>query len=365
MSAALDPPLVRMPELGAGEWLNTPGPLTKQSLRGSVTLIDFWDYTCVNCLRTLPYLKAWHERYRDLGLTIIGVHAPEFRFARERPIVATAVQELNVPYPVLLDNDYVTWTRFANRAWPTKHLIDQDGYIRLRRQGEGHYQEVERAIQQLLRERAPESTLPDPLPALRAEDAPGAACYRGTPELHAGYRGGGLFGSALGNPEGFVTDGVMLYALPDAAERAEGHFYLQGFWQAWPENVALAGETEGRIIVPYRAAGINAVLSPSPDPVDLLLGLRPSSQEPVVEIRVNGRSLTPANAGADILFTADGRSYLQVDGPRMYAIQRSAHFSAGELELIFRARGLALYSLTFETCVAGSGNSDEEIFQRP
>lgn len=365
MNAGLDPPLVHMPELGTGDWLNAPRPLTRQTLRGRVVLVDFWDYTCVNCLRTLPYLRAWHARYNDLGLTIIGVHAPEFRFARERQLVADAVHDLAIPYPVLLDNEYITWTRFANRAWPTKHLIDHEGYIRLRRQGEGHYQDVERAIQQLLHERAPQTALPQLLPALRAEDEPGAACYRGTPELHAGYRGGGLFGSALGNPEGFVTDGVMLYALPKTEDRAEGHFYLQGFWQAWPENVALAGETDGSVFVPFRAAGVNAVLSPSPDPVDLMLGLRPSDQEPLVEVKLNGRSLAPANAGADILFTADGRSYLQVDQPRMYAVQRSAHFTGGELELLFRARGLALYSLTFETCVAGRGASDETIFRRP
>lgn len=364
MAASLDPPLVRMPELGDGQWLNTTRPLTKAALRGRVVLIDFWDYACVNCLRTLPYLRRWHARYAALGLTIIGVHAPEFRFARQGSIVATAVRDLAIRYPVLQDDDFVTWSRFANRAWPTKHLIDAAGYIRLKRQGEGYYQEIELAIQTLLREQQPELALPEPLPPLRAEDAPGAACYRGTPELYAGYRGGGLFGSALGNPEGFVTDGVMLYSLPEAEERAEGHFYVEGFWRAGPESLALAGETAGRVLVPYRAAGVNAVLSPAADPVELLLDLRQSAQEPLVEVLLDGRPLTPDLAGADVFFDETGRSYLHVARPRLYAVVRSSRFAAHELELIFRARGLALYTLTFETCVAAEG-ADEELFTRP
>lgn len=359
----LDPQVVRMPGFGPGEWLNTAVPLTKETLHGRVLLIDFWDSTCVNCLRTIPALNVWHDHYAQLGLLIIGVHAPEFRFARQTETVATAVQRLDIQYPVLLDNDFETWTRFANRAWPTKHLVDHQGYIRLRRQGEGYYREIELALRELLRRRDPGVALPDLLP-LRPEDAPGAVCYRSTPELHAGYKSGGLFGSALGNPEGLVADGVMLYTLPAHKEQEEGQFYLEGFWQAWPECVALAGTAHGRILLPYRAAGVNAVLSPSPDPLELMLELRQSSAESILEVLQDGRSLTPDSAGADIFFTQDGRSFLRIDHPGMFAIVRNHTHATHTLELIAHARGVSLYTFTFETCLAASNASDEEVFRR-
>ena len=353
-----------MPELGIGEWLNTAVPLTKDTLHGRILLVDFWDSTCVNCLRTIPALNAWHERYARLGLMIIGVHAPEFRFARQKETVATAARDLEIQYPVLLDNDFVTWTRFANRAWPTKHLVDHQGYIRLRRQGEGYYREIELAVQDLLRRRDPGITLPDPLPPLRPEDAPGAVCYRGTPELHAGYKSGGLTGSALGNPEGLVTDGVMLYTLPPQAERQEGWFYLEGFWQAWPECVALAGTAHGRVVLPYAAAGVNAVLSPSPDPLELMLDLRQSPAKPLIEVRQDGRSLTPDIAGADVFFDEAGRSFLRISQPGMVAIVRNHTHGTHTLELTFEARGLSLYTFTFETCLAANIKLGEAVFQR-
>jgi thiol-disulfide isomerase/thioredoxin len=348
----LDPQIVRMPDFAPGVWLNADAPLRREELRGRVVLVDFWDYTCINCLRTLPYLRAWHARYQVHGLTIVGVHAPEFKFAAQETQVAQAARALGVPYPVLLDPEYESWTRFANRAWPTKHLVDHQGYIRYRRQGEGRYAATEEAIQRLLRQRDPGVTLPDLLPPLRAEDAPGAACYPVTPELYAGYQGGGLFGGALGNPEGYVTDGVMLYAPPKRQARREGQFFVEGFWRAWPESLAYAGDGGGRLLLPYRAAGVNAVLSPSGDPVELLLGLRPTEQEPLVEVRLDGASLTPSIAGPDVVFDAARRSFVRVTRPRLYELVRNDAYGFHELTLIFQARGLAVYAFTFNTCVA-------------
>ena len=145
----LDPRLVHMPPLVEGEWLNGR-PLTPVQLRGQVILIDFWDYTCINCLRTLPYLKQWHQRYARHGLVIIGIHTPEFRFAQFRTHLEAAIAEYEIPYPILLDNQQQNWSQFATKAWPTKFLVDPDGYIRFKRQGEGYYQETEQAIQALL-----------------------------------------------------------------------------------------------------------------------------------------------------------------------------------------------------------------------
>ena len=132
-------------------WINSE-PLTLEGLRGDVVLIDFWTYTCINCIRTLPYLKDWHDKYADLGLTIIGVHTPEFDFEKKKENVIDAVAEYGLKYPVVQDNDFGTWRAFENRYWPAKYLIDKDGYIRYTHFGEGAYQETEEKIRELLME---------------------------------------------------------------------------------------------------------------------------------------------------------------------------------------------------------------------
>jgi thiol-disulfide isomerase/thioredoxin len=328
-------------------------------LAGQVVLVDFWDYTCVNCLRTLPYLQRWHERYAGQGLQIIGIHAPEFRFARSAAQIEQAIEELRIPYPVLLDNEYRLWEQFANKAWPSKYLVDGDGYIRFRRQGEGHYQETERAIQLLLHQRNPYLTLPELLDPLREEDRAGALCYRPTPELYAGYQGGGFFGAALGNPEGYTSQGPVFYTLPPPATWAEGRFYLEGIWRAWPDALAFAGQSMGRVVLPYSAVTVNAVLSPSADPVETILDMRPTDADPLIEVRQNGRWLTAANAGADVAIQPDGRSMVRVVRPKMYELVRNPTYEPGELELIFCATGLALYAFTFTTCVAAEQSAVE------
>lgn len=348
MASLLERPLVRMPHFGRGAWLNTTHPLTRESLRGRPVLVDFWDYSCVNCVRSLPYLRAWHERYHRYGLVIVGVHTPEFRFGVAQGAVNSAIARFELPYPVLLDNDEETWQRFANKAWPTRYLIDADGYIRLRRQGEGYYQEIEAAIQELLRAQNPALRLPPLLEPLHPVDEPGAVCYPATPELYAGYQGGGLFGSALGNPEGFAREGSILYRLPE--EREPGQFYLEGFWQAGPEMLTHGGH-DGQIVVPYEGAGANAVLSPSGDNVALLLGLW--GDAPLrVELLEDGRPLRPDTAGPDVTFDDAGCAWLHVDEPRLYALTRHRTHGRRELALIVRDPGLSLYTLTFERCVA-------------
>jgi hypothetical protein len=345
-----NPPLVRAPGFAPGEWLNAARPLTEARLRGWVLLIEFWDYTYIHCIRTLPYVTSWHRRYADRGLVVAGVHTPEFRFARQRAQVEAAVEEFGIRYPVLLDNDYQTWERFANRAWPTRYLVDGDGYIRYRHAGEGHYQETERAIQALLRERDPDVSLPDLLPPLREEDAPGAVCYRPTPELYAGYERG-----ALGNREGYAADNPVVYQAP--GERREPYFYASGIWRAGREHLAFAGQNGGRISLPYSATGVNAVLSPSGDPVEVALGLRPADGPPIIEVRQDGRPLARLNAGADVAYDGD-LSILRVTRPRLYGLVRNPDFESHELELIFRANGLALYAFTFTSCVAPGATGD-------
>jgi len=149
---------VRAPEIGR-LWFNSP-PLSFRQLRGRAVLVDFWDYTCVNCIRTLPYVQAWHERYHDKGLTVIGVHTPEFTFAQYESNVERGIREFGLTYPIVVDSNREIWKSFANRYWPTKYLLDKDGYLRYGHFGEGGYHECEEAIQELLREIDPALALP-------------------------------------------------------------------------------------------------------------------------------------------------------------------------------------------------------------
>ena len=332
----LSPRMVRTPELGRGEWLNAQGPITLANLRGGVVLIDFWDYTCINCVRTLPYLRTWHGRYQRHGLTIIGVHAPEFAFGRERGQIAAALGDLDIPYPVLMDNDFATWDAFANRFWPAKYLIDAAGYIRYSSHGEGGYAAFERAIQAALRENDPALDLPPLMNPLRTEDAPGAVCYRPTPELHAGLDRG-----ALNNPEGYGGGVPMLYSLPP--QRPHGGFYVGGAWAAGQEYLAFEGQTEGVIALPYEAVGVYAVLTPHVEAVERIL----HPQTVGVEVWQDDLPLPPERYGADL--SADGR--VLVDRPRMYHLVQNPGFEQHELTLRVRSRGFAVYAFTFTSCV--------------
>ena len=224
-----EPARIHAPDLIGGYWVNSE-PLQIEGLRGKVVLIDFWDYTCVNCIHTLPYVTEWHRRYSPHGLVVVGVHAPEFTFAKELDGVKRAVEAFGLEYPVVMDNGYSIWQAYANRYWPAKYLVDGQGYIRFYHFGEGAYEETERTIQTLLRELQPDLELPEPLKPVRETDQPGAVCYRVTPELYLGYLQG-----RIGNPTGYVPKQTAVYS--DPGLHAEGFFYLQGEWTADEEHV--------------------------------------------------------------------------------------------------------------------------------
>jgi thiol-disulfide isomerase/thioredoxin len=345
---ALTRPRVRAPEFGRGEWLNTTHPLRMAELRGRAVVVHIWDFTCINCLRTLPYLTAWHRTWRKLGVAFIGVHTPEFAFARDSRQVAAAISRYGIEYPVLLDNDQHTWDAFANRYWPTIYLINADGYIVYQHAGEGAYTETEAALAELVRQATggqPPAEMPRPLGILRPEDQSGAACFRTTPELHTGYHLG-----ALGNPEGYLPRSLpALYRLPLAAERQDGWFYVEGTWQAGEDYLALAGD-HGSLVLPYRGATANAVLSVSADPVELMLDLKPPIE---VHITQDGQPLDTLSAGADVSCTA-GHSTVRVDAPRLYELTKNLDGRQHELRIDIPARGLAVFAFTFSTCVVPS-----------
>jgi thiol-disulfide isomerase/thioredoxin len=137
---------------GIDQWLNSP-PLSLKALRGKVVLVDFWTYSCINCINTLPYVKQWHEKYKDQGLVIVGVHTPEYPFEKSTANVQTALKRFDIRYPVALDNSYATWSAFHNQYWPATYLIDAEGHIVYQHFGEGRYSETEAAIRKLLTER--------------------------------------------------------------------------------------------------------------------------------------------------------------------------------------------------------------------
>lgn len=317
---------VRCPQIVTDRWLGG-GPV--QQGAGDVVLVDFWDYTCVNCLNTLPYLRAWDERYRAHGLRIVGVHAPEFEFARDASYIEQAMQDFGITWPVAIDNDYRNWQAYANRYWPAKYLADGRGYLRYYHFGEGSYGETESAIQALLHERAPDLALPEPIAALRERDMPGAVCYRPTPELYLGYARG-LFG----HQEDVREDREALYHRPE--RRAMNAAYLDGAWTVRREH-AEAG-AQASLSVWYQAAEVNLVLHPG------------TATEPQVEVELDGAPVPSRLRGAD-LTEQHGATVVCVDTPRMYRLIAGSSFEEHELVLRARTPGVRAYAFTFVSCV--------------
>lgn len=333
---------VRPPEIGR-YWINSH-PLSLRQLRGKVVLIDFWDYTCVNCVRTLPYVQQWWDRYKDKGLVVIGIHTPEFTFAQYESNVNRGVEEFGLTYPIVVDNDFELWKAFANRYWPTKYLIDKDGYLVYAHFGEGSYAETEEALQDLLREIDPKIQLPPLMAPVREEDRPGAVCYQPTAELYLGFRRG-----RIGNEGGFKEEEVSDYCAPGELE--EGPFYASGRWASTAEYFGSEGN-DGRILLKYSAAGVNLVLAARQD------------AHGEIEILQDGKPLTEAQKTEDILFR-DGRSFVLIDRARMYRLVDNRSFGTHTLELRFSSPGMAAFAFTFTSCVEGSSAVTESRAVRP
>lgn len=282
----------------------------------------------------MPYLRAWYDRYSDHGLEIIGVHTPEFKFARDPGQVKAAVGRLGVRWPVVLDNDQAIWTAYANRYWPTMYLVDSNGYLRYRHIGEGGYAQSEAAIQSLLTEMDKDLEFTELLPPLRPEDAPGAVCSPTTPELHI---------DALGNAQPPLEEQLTL-TLP--TERLDGQFYLEGTWLMIDDGLTLESET-GTIVLLYHAASVNAVLSPSADPV--LLSYR--KDDPLkITVTQDGQPLHRDLFGEDV-YHAEGQAKVRIDAPRMYTLVRNPDVQTRELCLSINESGLTFYAFSFGSCL--------------
>ena len=242
---------------GAVAWKSTPRPLNRDQLKGHVVLVDFWTYSCINCLRSIPYVRAWAEKYKDSGLIVLGVHTPEFAFEKDVDNVKRAVSELKIAYPVALDNDYKIWKAFSNSYWPADYLIDAEGRVRHHHYGEGKYDESEQQIQELLKEHNPQLSVNGlvKVAATGAEAAPDSDVE--SPETYIGYDRGDSFLS----PGGFKQDVAHVYSIPKHLELNQ--WGLAGNWTDHAQ-VATLDSARGKIVFRFHARDVHLVLGPPP-----------------------------------------------------------------------------------------------------
>jgi thiol-disulfide isomerase/thioredoxin len=314
-----------MPELGgAVAWLNSP-PLSRKSLRGKVVLVNFWTYSCINSLRELPYVKSWAVKYNDAGQVVIGVHAPEFGFEKERPNVEIAVRELDVTFPVPIDSNHRIWQAFRNEYWPADYFIDGKGRIRYRHFGEGEYEKSEQVIQELLRENGATglnvSTVP--ISADGAEAPPGDDVR--SPETYAGYARAEGFAS----PRGLAQDSTRNYSLP--ARPSLNQWGLGGVWNVGAESAVLQNSV-GKIVFRFHSRDLHMVLAP------------PKGGK-AVRFKVR---LDSASPGGDHGFDSNADGAGEIRQPRMYQlIRQKGPIQDRTFEIEFLDPGVRAFSFTF------------------
>jgi cytochrome c biogenesis protein CcdA/thiol-disulfide isomerase/thioredoxin len=325
LSQTIDVSGSAQPDLsGATAWINSP-PLTLASLRGKVVLVDFWTYSCINCLRTLPYIKAWNEKYKASGLVIIGVHTPEFPFEKDESNVRKAVKDLGVPYPVPMDNDYKIWRSFNNEYWPADYFIDATGNIRFHHFGEGAYEESEQWIRTLLKEaNAPVPASMTKVAGSGTEAAPDADEVQ-SPETYVGYARAQNFAS----PGGLDQDDPLVYRTPDALKLNQWAF--AGNWKD-EDQLATSRAAESSISFRFHARDLHLVLGP------------PTDGKPVrFRVTIDGHA-----PGADHGLDTDAEGNGEVTDDRLYQLirqQGSIHDHTFRVE--FLAPGVRAYSFTF------------------
>ena len=313
-----------MPSLsGAVDWLNSP-PLTPEALKGKVVVVDFWTYSCINCLRSLPYVRAWYEKYKDQGLVVIGVHTPEFAFEKNVANVKKAVADLKLNFPIAIDNDYGIWRAFRNRYWPADYFIDAQGRIRDHSFGEGDYAASEHVVQQLLTKTG-KTNVSGGLVAVRASGAEAASDGDNvrSPETYIGYARAENFVS----PGGAVKDGAHLYA---AGKPRLNEWGLTGDWTIGDERARL-NRKDGSIVYRFHARDLHLVLG--------------AAKGKPVPFRVTIDGKPPGDShGADT--DADGQGV--VNGQRLYQlIRQNGAITDRTFEIRFLDPGAEAYAFTF------------------
>ena len=316
----------RLPPLdGATEWLNTP-PLTTAELRGKVILVQFWTYTCINWLRTLPYVRAWGEKYKDHELVVIGMHSPEFAFEKNLENVRRAATEMTINYPVAVDSDHSIWRAFKNEYWPALYFIDGQGRIRHHQFGEGDYERSERIIQQLLTE-AGYGDFDHSLVSVEARGLEVAADWSNlkTPENYLGYERTENFAS----PGGIISDKRRTYAIPTRLRI--NHWALSGDWTVGKQGAVL-NRANGRIGYRFYARDLHLVMGPA------------AGGSPVrFRVLLDGRSPGGAH-GLDVDEQGNGN----VTAQRLYQLIRQPNpIMEREIEIEFLDAGVETFAFTF------------------
>jgi thiol-disulfide isomerase/thioredoxin len=309
----------------ATEWLNSP-PLSAASLRGKIVLIDFWTYTCINWLRSLPYVRAWAEKYTDQGLVVIGVHSPEFAFEKDIDNVRRAAQDMRLAYPIAIDNDYAIWRAFKNQYWPALYLVDAQGRIRHHQFGEGAYEQAEEIIQQLLAE-AGAGGIGHDLVSVDARGVEAAADWASlkSPENYVGYERTERFAS----PGGAILGTRRVYAAP--AQLRLNYWALSGNWTVEKQATVL-NEPNGRIVYHFYARDLHLVMGPT------------TRGTPVrFRVRIDGQPPGAAH-GTDVDDQGNGTVVEQ----RLHQlIRQSKPVADRQFEIEFLDPGVAVYAFTF------------------
>ncbi len=316
-------------------YINTPNnnqPIHLANYKGKVILIDFWTYSCINCIRTTPYLNDWYSKYADKGFVIIGVHSPEFEFEKNYDNVKTAVQKFEIKYPVVLDNNLGTWNAYGNQYWPRHYLIDAQGYIREDHIGEGGYAETEKTIQSLLAERAALdgfkqiSFSTKAAPTINTKSLQYIDLSKQiTPEIYLGYS---YARSPLGNSQNFEPEQTVTYTIPSNTSLQPNIVYLDGQWKNNRDNIELQGNS-GSIILTYYAKAVNIVASGK-------------GQTGVVT--EDGNAKIPIKSiGTDL--NNDGKFTL--NGQRLYNLALHDSYGVHSIIINVKGKGFQLYTFTF------------------
>jgi thiol-disulfide isomerase/thioredoxin len=309
---------------GAIDWINSP-PLTNEELREKVVLVDFWTYTCINWLRTLGYVRAWVDKYRDHGLVVVGVHTPEFPFEHDAGNVRRAVEDMRITYPVAIDSDYGVWRAFSNRYWPAAYFADAEGRIRHHQFGEGEYQECERCIQRLLHEARADGVADDLVPVpTEGFEAQADWMNLQSSENYLGYEQGRNFAS-----NGLEIDRPLAYAIPEELRR--NSWALAGTWTV-ARGASILNEAGGRLAFRFHARDVHLVMGSG------------SASEPVpFRVLVDG-----APPGAAHRLDVDEHGEGAVSWPRLHQlIRQPSEITDRTVEIEFLAPGAEAYAFTF------------------
>ncbi len=322
---------------GGRAWLNSAPLSLQKELKGKVVLVDFWEYTCINCIRTLPTLKRIYQRYKPYGFEIIGVHAPEFDFAYKPANVAMGTKRQRILWPVVVDSDFSIWRAYDSNSWPNKFLVDARGVIVRQHAGEGAYAELETLIQQEIRKANPKVSFPASwtIPA-DANDFDPARCGSVSEETYVGTKRGSSWGGEIANREGFKPGATVTYA--SAPRPVKRGFFAHGTWKNNPDDFEHARATR----TPRDYVG----MSYHGHEVYVVMNLKKGARARVYVTR-DGTPVPAPRRGVDVKADARGRTYIDVLEGRMYYAIQGEDAGTHELRLSPTASGVAINSFTF------------------